>query len=97
MVRQALKVVTRSARPAEAYGHLTSVRGIAAKDGVQLLGELLCLPEGMSVREWVAQARRGLRGRPVLPPRPRRSLTAERALNAWAQPRNAAQLLVRSK
>lgn len=56
MVRQALKVVAGSARLSEAYGHLTSVRGIAAKSAVQLLGELLCLPEGMSVREWVAYA-----------------------------------------
>lgn len=56
MVRQALKVVAGSARLSKAYGHLTSVRGIAAKSAVQLLGELLCLPDGMSVREWVAYA-----------------------------------------
>lgn len=56
MVRQAQRVVARSPRLAAAYGHLTSVRGIAAKSAVQLLGELLCLPEGMSVREWVAYA-----------------------------------------
>lgn len=56
MVRQALKVVARSARLSEAYGHLTSVRGIAAKSAIELLGELLCLPEGMTVREWVAYA-----------------------------------------
>jgi transposase len=56
MVRQALKVVARSARLLEAYGHLTSVRGIAEKSAVLLLGELLCLPEEMSVREWVAYA-----------------------------------------
>ena len=56
MVRQALKVVSRSTRLSKAYGHLTSVRGIAEKSAVELLGELLCLPEGMSVREWVAYA-----------------------------------------
>ena len=56
MVRQALKVVGRTARLSSAYEHLTSVRGIAAKSAVMLLGELLCLPEGMSVREWVAHA-----------------------------------------
>lgn len=56
MVRQALKVVERSAGITAAYGHLTSVRGIAAKSAVMLLGELLCLPKGMAVREWVAYA-----------------------------------------
>ncbi len=56
MVRQALKVVAESSRLCGAYGHLTSVRGIAAKSAVLLLGELLCLPERMSAREWVAYA-----------------------------------------
>ena len=56
MVRQALKVVDRTTSLSSAYGHLTSVRGIAAKSAVMLLGELMCLPEGMSVREWVAHA-----------------------------------------
>jgi len=56
MVRQALRVVAGSARLSGAYGHLTSVRGIAEKSAVLLLGELLCLPAGMSVREWVAYA-----------------------------------------
>ena len=56
MVRQALKVVAGSERLSKAYGHLASVRGIAEKSAVELLGELLCLPEGMTVREWVAHA-----------------------------------------
>lgn len=54
MVRQAVKLVESHARLRRAFGHLTSVRGIAAKSAVQLLGELLVLPAGMSVREWVA-------------------------------------------
>ena len=54
MVRQAVKLVESHIRLRRAYGHLTSVRGIAAKSAVQLLGELLVLPEGMSAREWVA-------------------------------------------
>ena len=56
MVRQALKLIAESTRLASAYEHLTSVKGIAAKSAVLLLGELLCLPAGMSVREWVAYA-----------------------------------------
>lgn len=56
LVRQALKLIAASAPLQAAYEHVTSVRGIAAKSAIQLLGELLCLPGGMSVREWVAYA-----------------------------------------
>ncbi len=35
---------------------LTSVRGIAAKSAVMILPEILVLPRGMSVRQWVAHA-----------------------------------------
>lgn len=56
LVRQALKVVRRSGPLEAAYGHLTSVGGIAAKSAIALMGELMALPEGMSVREWVAHA-----------------------------------------
>ena len=56
MVRQAMKLVRASAAIAPAFEHMTSVRGIAAKSAVLLLGELLCLPRDMNVREWVAYA-----------------------------------------
>jgi transposase len=39
-----------------AFEQLTSIPGIAAHSAVQLLPELLVLPEGMTVRQWVAHA-----------------------------------------
>jgi transposase len=39
-----------------AFDQLTSIPGIAAHSAVQLLPELLVLPEGMTVRQWVAHA-----------------------------------------
>jgi transposase len=56
LVRQAMKCIEGSTRLCRAYGHLTSVRGIAQKSAVLLLGELALLPKQMSVRQWVAQA-----------------------------------------
>lgn len=51
-----MKRIEGSERLRRAYGHLTSVRGIARKSAVLLLGELATLPEEMSIREWVAHA-----------------------------------------
>jgi transposase len=56
LVRQALKLIRARWPLHAAYDHATSVRGIAAKRAIQLLGELLCLPDDMNVREWVAYA-----------------------------------------
>ncbi|MEM9996550.1 MAG: IS110 family transposase [Bacteroidota bacterium] len=56
LLEQAVALIEAQASLASAYAHATSVRGIAAKSAVLLLGELLCLPGGMSVREWVAYA-----------------------------------------
>jgi transposase len=56
MVRQAQKLIAATAELARAYDLLVSVRGIATKSAVQLLGELMLLPADMSVREWVAYA-----------------------------------------
>lgn len=56
LTRQAMKIIHRSAMLQRAYQHVTSVRGIATKSAVQLLGELMVLPTGMSVRQWVAYA-----------------------------------------
>ena len=56
LVRQSMKRIEGSERLRRAYGHLTSVRGIARKSAVLLLGELATLPEQMSIRAWVAHA-----------------------------------------
>lgn len=54
--KQALRRLTTSAPLKQAYEHLVSVPGISHRSAVQLLGEILVLPEGLSVREWVAFA-----------------------------------------
>jgi len=56
LMRQALKVISGCTDLAAGAGHLMSVRGIAEKSAILLLGELAVLPSGMSVREWVAHA-----------------------------------------
>lgn len=56
LVRQAMKHIEGAEGLRRAYGHLTSVRGIAQKSAVLLLGELAMLPAEMTVREWVAHA-----------------------------------------
>ncbi|HMB90612.1 MAG TPA: IS110 family transposase [Rhodothermales bacterium] len=54
--RQALRRVAASAPIQRAHRHLTSVPGISDRSAVQLLAEILVLPQGLSVREWVAFA-----------------------------------------
>ena len=54
MLRQALKVVRRHAKLQASFEHLASVGGIGTKSAVLLLPELMALPEGMTVRQWVA-------------------------------------------
>lgn len=54
MVEQAVALVQEHAALAKAYGHLTSVKGIAAKSAVSILPELLVLPAGMTPKQWVA-------------------------------------------
>ncbi len=56
MVEQAVALVQEHAALAKAYGHLTSVKGIAAKSAVSILPELLVLPAGMTPKQWVAHA-----------------------------------------
>lgn len=56
MVEQAVALIQAHAALAEAYGHLTSVRGIAAKSAVAILPELLVLPADMSPKQWVTHA-----------------------------------------
>lgn len=54
--KQALKRVTASKAIKQAHRHLTSVPGISHRSAVQLMAEILVLPQGLSVREWVAFA-----------------------------------------
>lgn len=56
LVEQAVALVQEHAALAKAYGHLTSVKGIAAKSAVSILPELLVLPAGMTPKQWVAHA-----------------------------------------
>ena len=56
MVEQAVALIGEHAALAEAYGHLTSIKGIAAKSAVALLPELLVLPADMTPKQWVAHA-----------------------------------------
>ncbi len=54
--KQAMKRVEASLPITTAYRHLTSVRGISRRSALQLMTEILVLPEGLGVREWVAFA-----------------------------------------
>lgn len=54
--KQALKRIAESAPMEQAHQHLTSVPGISHRSAVQLMAEILVLPKGLSVREWVAFA-----------------------------------------
>ncbi|MCP5060017.1 MAG: IS110 family transposase [bacterium] len=54
--KQALRVIEEHSDLARAFGHLTSINGIANAAGIQLLAELGTLPPDMTVRQWVAHA-----------------------------------------
>lgn len=54
--KQALLVIEQSTDLAKAFGHLTSIKGIADAAGIQLLAELGTLPQDMTTRQWVAHA-----------------------------------------
>jgi len=54
--KQALLVVEQNPELAKAFGHLTSIKGIADAAGIQLLAELGSLPQDMTTRQWVAHA-----------------------------------------
>ncbi len=56
LVEQSIALVQEHAVLAKAYGHLTSVKGIAAKSAVAILPELLVLPAAMTPKQWVAHA-----------------------------------------
>ncbi len=54
--KQAMKVIGTSKPLKRAFAHLVSVRGIARRSAISLLAEVLLIPEGLSVRQWVAWA-----------------------------------------
>ncbi len=54
--KQALLVIEQSTELTQAFGHITSIKGIAVAAGIQLLAELGTLPEDMTTRQWVAHA-----------------------------------------
>ena len=56
MTRQAMKIVQDNVLLKEAFERLTSIKGIAQKSAVLLLPELLALPQGLTLRQWVAHA-----------------------------------------
>jgi transposase len=56
LTAEAVTLISAHAELHRALERLTSVPGIAAHSAVQLLPELLVLPDGMTVRQWVAHA-----------------------------------------
>ena len=56
LTEPAIALIADHADLREAFERLVSVPGIAAHSAVQLLPELLVLPPGMTVRQWVAHA-----------------------------------------
>jgi transposase len=54
--KQALLVIDQNGDLAKAFGHVTSIKGIADAAGIQLLAELGTLPQDMSTRQWVTHA-----------------------------------------
>ncbi len=56
MLEQAVHLIDEHDQMKSAFRLLTSIRGIAEKSAVMILPEILILPHGMSVRQWVAHA-----------------------------------------
>ncbi len=54
--RHALKLIAEHSELQRAYRRITSVRGFADRSAIQLMGELLVLPNDMDVRQWVAHS-----------------------------------------
>ena len=54
LTKQAMKLADEHAGLAQSFRRVTTVKGIAKRSAVQILGELLVLPEDMNVRQWVA-------------------------------------------
>lgn len=56
MEAQAVALIGEHVELAGAFGHLISVKGIAAKSAVAMLAEVLVLPTDMTAKQWVAHA-----------------------------------------
>jgi len=56
MLEQAIRLIGIHDKMSTAFELLTSIRGIAKKSAVMILPEILILPHGMTVRQWVAHA-----------------------------------------
>jgi len=54
--REAMALVRADADLAQQFKLLTGIPGIAQISALQLMGELILLPAGMTVRQWVAQS-----------------------------------------
>ena len=52
----ALKLIQPNNKLKEAFALITGIKGIAQASGIQLLAELMILPEDMNARQWVAHA-----------------------------------------
>lgn len=52
----ALEIIQQHEQLAEYFILITSVKGIAEASGIQILAELMILPEDMTARQWVAYA-----------------------------------------
>lgn len=54
--RLAVEIVDADSKLREAYGRLCSIRGIAQRSALKILGEISVLPDDMTNRQWVAHA-----------------------------------------
>ena len=54
--KQAMRLIQATAPLLQSYTLLLSIPGIALRSAIQLMAELLMLPDGLSVRAWVAYA-----------------------------------------
>lgn len=52
----ALNIVNRNRELREIFALITSMKGIAEASAIQLLGELLTMPDDLTVKQWVAYA-----------------------------------------
>ena len=52
----ALELIQQHPNLAEAFALITSIKGIAQASGIQILAELMILPQDMTARQWVAFA-----------------------------------------
>ncbi|MDI1292770.1 MAG: IS110 family transposase [Methylobacter sp.] len=52
----AVELIQQHEQLAEAFALVTSIKGIAQASGIQILAELMILPQDMTARQWVAYA-----------------------------------------